>query len=137
MIKITTSYGRKTPGTEPYSSESTHLTVEVELPDEVLRDQAEFKRAVRRLFAQARAEVEEQVGAAPGTPSSHGNGAPPRRDAQPASPKQIDFLLSLARRNANMSPTDILREAGVEKLTDLSKSQASAMIDRFNQKGAA
>ena len=134
MIKITTSYGRKTPGTEPYSSESTHLTVEVELPDEVLRDQAEFKQAVRRLFAQARAEVEEQVGVAP---SAQSNGTGPRRNGQPASPRQIDFLLSLGRRNANMSPADILREAGVEKLTDLTKSQASALIDRFNQKGAA
>ena len=135
MIKITTSYGRKTPGNEPYSSESTHLTVEVELPDGVLDDQAEFKQAVRRLFAQARAEVEEQVGATP--PSSNGNGNQQQRNGQPASPRQIDFLLSLGRRNANMSPAEILREAGVEKLTDLTKSQASQMIDRFNQKGAA
>ena len=139
-IRITTSYGRKTPGDEPYSSESTHLTVEIELPDRVLTDQQQFTTAVRRLFQQARDEVEHQVDGRRETQHpSNGDGRQPSNGnggrAQPASAKQIDFLLSLGRRNANLSPAQILQEAGVEKLTDLTRSQASALIDRFN--GAA
>ena len=97
MIKISASFTKKVPVEETYSSDGVHLGVEMELPDEILRDQAEFKQAVRKLFAQACAEVEEQVGGA------------------------LALLLSLGRRNANMSPADILREAGVERLTGLTK----------------
>ena len=138
MIKISASFTKKVPGDEPYSSDGVHLGVEIELPDPVLTNQQEFSTAVRRLFRQARDEVEHQVaGPRPhdngstngnGRSASNGNGNRP----QLASPRQIDFLLSLARRNANLSPTQILDEAGVEKLTDLTKNQASSLIDRFN-----
>ncbi len=140
MIKISASYTKKVPGEEPYSSDCVHLGVEIELPDRVLTDQQQFTAAVRRLFQQARDEVEHQIEGRSEIPrasngsdrqSSNGNG----RNSQPASAKQIDFLLSLGRRNANLSPAQILQEAGVEKLTDLTRSQASALIDRFN--GAA
>lgn len=139
MIKINASFSKKIPGSEPYSSDAVHLGVEVELPDPVLTDQREFSAAVRRLFAQARQEVEHQIGDGESqlpSAKTNGNHAASRNgNSQPASPKQIDFLLSLARRNANLSPTQILEEAGVARLTDLSKSQASTLIDRFNQNG--
>ncbi len=140
MIKINASFTKKVPGDEPYSSDAVHLGVEIELPDPVLTDQQEFSAAVRRLFQQARDEVENQVtGHRPQlNAGSNGNGHHALNDngtsrrTQLASPRQIDFLLSLARRNANLSPTQILDEAGVDKLTDLTKSQASSLIDRFN-----
>ena len=140
MIRVNAAYSKKIPGSEPYSSEGLHLSVEVELPDQVLTDQQQFTAAVRRLFQQARDGVEHQIEgrseiqrASNGSDQQSSNGN--ARNSQPASAKQIDFLLSLGRRNANLSPAQILQEAGVEKLTDLTRSQASALIDRFN--GAA
>lgn len=140
MIKISASFSKKIPGDEPYSSDAVHLGVEIELPDPVLTDQQEFSAAVRRLFSQARQEVEHQVSGPRSqlNGNSNGNDRHPAnnngnsRRPQLASPRQIDFLLSLARRNANLSPTQILDEAGVDKLTELTKSQASSLIDRFN-----
>ena len=122
MIKINASFSKKIPGDEPYSSDAVHLGVEVELPDPVLTNQQEFSAAVRKLFAQARQEVEHQVtGPRPElNGNSNGNGRHPSSNngnghrPQLASPRQIDFLLSLARRNANLSPTQILDEAGVD-----------------------
>ncbi|MCB9833557.1 MAG: hypothetical protein H6807_13895 [Planctomycetes bacterium] len=144
MIKIHASFTKKVPGEEPYSSDGVHLGVEIEVPDQVLNDPNQFREAVRRLFAQARAEVEEQVAgprAQPREPDflQGGRQPEPRRGGrdQPASKKQLDFLLSLGRRSANLSPADILAEAGVSRLSDISKAQASAMIDRLNKRGAA
>ena len=146
MIRINASFTKKVPGEEPYSSDGVHLGVEIEVPDQVLNDPNQFREAVRRLFAQARAEVEEQVtgprASAPiqsGFRSNERTQPEPRRNGrdQPASKKQLDFLLSLGRRSANLSPADILAEAGVDRLSDISKAQASAMIDRLNSRGAA
>jgi len=147
MIKISAAFTKKVPGEEPYSSDGVHLGVEIEVPDQVLGDEREFSQAVRRLFAQARAEVEQQVTAPTRELNGHngrthrgGDGAarsaaPSRRRDELASKKQLDFLLSLARRNANLGPNDLMAEAGVERLTDITKNEASALIDRFN--GAA
>lgn len=146
MIKISAAFTKKVPGEEPYSSDGVHLGVEIEVPDRVLGDEHEFSQAVRRLFAQARAEVEQQVSAPQPEPNGHhqngvhtnGNGHrtwPSRRRDEPASKRQLDFLLSLARRNASLGPNEILAEVGVERLTDITKNQASALIDRFS--GAA
>ena len=147
MIKISAAFTKKVPGEEPYSSDGVHLGVEIEVPDQVLGDEREFSQAVRRLFAQARAEVEQQVSAPSrdlnghnGRPHNGSNGAersaaPARRRDEPASKKQLDFLLSLARRNANLGPNDLLSEAGVDRLTDITKNEASSLIDRFS--GAA
>ena len=140
MIRISASFSKKVPGIQQYSSDAVHLGVEIELPESVLRDPDEFKRAVRRLFAQARAEVEEQVGSTPNlthsTRNVRGDDSMSRRNDEPASPRQIDFLLSLGRRNGGMSEAAILRDAGVEKLTDLTRTQASALISRFSRRAA-
>ena len=147
MIKISASFTKKVPGDEPYSSDGVHLGVEIEVPDKVLADEDQFSQAVRRLFAQARTEVEAQVSrpritehspdASNGNGRHHTNGnggqASNGRTPQPASARQLDFLLSLGRRNANLSPNQIMDEAGVEKLTDITKGQASTLIDRFSE----
>ncbi len=73
MIRLNAAYSKKLPGEQPYSSEGVSLSVEVELPDQVLSDPHQFSDAVRRLFGQARAEVEQQTHG--GTAEAAGFGA--------------------------------------------------------------
>jgi hypothetical protein len=69
----------------------------------------------------------------PSNGNGHANGHRPNR--QLASKKQLDFPISKVRRNANLGPQVILNEVGASKLSDITRSQASALIDRFNGAG--
>lgn len=176
MLRLNASFSKKVPGEQPYSSEGLGLSIEVELPDQTLADPQQFTEAVRRLFGQARAEVERQsapsqaaaegahagavAGRAPVSALTQGrsnpappsirvapptaaqivrppNGAPTANGhGLPASKKQLDFLISLAQRNAGMGPQDVLREAGVRNFAEIRREQASALIERFGNAGA-
>ena len=152
MIKLCASYGLKMPARHEYSSESFHASAEVELPGNTQGQ--ELKAALHSLWSDLKAAVIQQHGSGAGQPSRTppvGNEpvsapapaeAPARREpairstgTEPASKKQIGFLLALARRKRNQSAEQVrnwLQAERRQNLNTLSKADAAALIDEFN-----
>lgn len=149
MLKLNASYSKKVPAGEEYSSQSYHASVEVELPDGLTPDQLNAK--IHETFALVRDSVEaelhgENVNAGqmvdasqlPIQPAQQPNkstyGKKPATDA-PASPKQIKFLLDLARQSG-YTIEQLKSRFNVSVLEDLSRTQCSRAIDMLNGKAA-
>ena len=149
MLKLSASYSKKVPADTEYSSQSYHASVEVELPDGLTQDQLNAK--IHETFALVRDSVEaelhgENVNAGqtvdapqlPIQPAQQPNkstyGKKPATDA-PASPKQIKFLLDLARQNG-YSIEQLKSRFNVSALEDLSRTQCSRAIDLLSGKAA-
>ena len=149
MLKLNASYSKKVPADAEYSSQSYHASVEVELPDGLSHDELNAK--IHETFALVRDSVEselhgESVNAGqmadvqqpPLRPTQQPNkttyGKKPATDA-PASPKQIKFLLDLARQNG-YTVEQLKARFNVAALEDLSRTQCSRAIDTLNGKAA-
>ncbi len=149
MLKLNASYSKKVPADTEYSSQSYHASVEVELPDGLSHDELDAR--IHETFALVRDSVEaelhgESVNAEqmadvqqpPLHPAQQTNkstyGKKPATDV-PASPKQIKFLLDLARQNG-YSVEQLKAKFNVGALEDLSRTQCSRAIDTLNGKAA-
>ena len=155
MLKLNASYSKKVPADTEYSSQSFHASVEVELPDGLTQEQLNTK--IHETFDLVRASVEAELNGnfspqqpallsqenVPNTPqvspaqqSKNGyvkkNGT--TSDA-PASPKQVKYLLDLARQYG-VSPDQIKAKFNVPALESLSKTQCSRAIDELSGKAA-
>ncbi|MBZ0134997.1 MAG: hypothetical protein K8I27_01335 [Planctomycetes bacterium] len=153
MIKLHASYGLKVPGPQEYSSESFHASAEVEVADNIQGDA--LKAALGALWNDLKSAVDEQIanGHKSGGNGHNGNGRngsnakrqtrqtaePTNRIAnmgEPATKKQVSYLLALARRKRNLSAEEtrdwLNRERGLV-LSSLSKSDAAGLIDEFNE----
>ena len=154
MLKLNASYSKKVPADTEYSSQSYHASVEVELPDGLTPDQLNSK--IHETFALVRDSVESELhgkiiqqsaqtlnaqtqvsyDAAPQNAAKNGygkkNGTTP--DAL-ASPKQIKFLLDLARQNG-YTVEQLKAKFNVSMLEELSRTQCSRAIDALNGKAA-
>ena len=109
MLKLNASYSKKVPAEGEYTSQSYHASIEVELPDGLSQEQLNGK--IHETFALVKesveAELSEKIPARQGAntpqntvepnPQGYGTAVPQSRDI-PASPKQINYLLSLASR---------------------------------------
>ena len=154
MLKLNASYSKKVPAESEFSSQSYHASIEVELPDGLTQDQLQGR--IHETFAMVRDSVEAEL---------HGNGAaksevsapqnpqnPPRQgyrsgasnygknkgqnqEDAAASPKQIKYLLDLARNNG-VTPQQILTRFKVNALEELTRNQCSLAFDEFNGKAA-
>ena len=154
MLKLNASYSKKVPAEGEYSSQSYHASIEVELSDGLTADQIQDR--IHETFAMVRDSVEAEL---------HGNGTanpegsvPRNQQNQPrqgyrsgasnygknkgqsqedaaASPKQIKYLLDLARNNG-VTPQQILTRFKVNALEELTRNQCSLAIDEFNGKAA-
>ena len=158
MLKLNASYSKKVPADSQYSSQSFHASVEMELPDGLTQDQLNAK--IHETFDLVRASVEaelngntvqqsEQNHQTPNTQSQPGlYDNPPQNAAKPAygkkngttsdapaSPKQIKFLLDLARQNG-YTVEQLKARFNVSALEDLSRTQCSRAIDILNGKAA-
>ena len=154
MLKLNASYSKKVPAEGEYSSQSYHASIEVELSDGLTPDQIQDR--IHETFAMVRDSVEaelhgnkpaEHEGAAPQNPqnqsrqgyrsgaSNYGKGKGQSQDDAAASPKQIKYLLDLARNNG-VTPQQILTRFKVNALEDLTRNQCSLAIDEFNGKAA-
>ena len=142
MIKINAGFNKKVPGTQEYSSEGVHVTLEMELPDAYLSNKQALQEQIRNLVTEARDQVETQLSdnstQLPFEPTPPINGqfqaAAPTR---PASNKQLNYLLSLAKRAQNMGPQDICNQFQISDLTELSSKQASGLIEKLKTESAA
>ena len=143
-MKLTTSYTKKVPTEEEYSSVGVGATIEVEVPDETARDTDTLRSYLAELYSEARAAVEQQLASVPrrnnGGQTATGifgrpnNGPPEQRqgNSQTASTKQVSYIVSLGARN-KLTFADLQKIAqerfAAEDLYRLSKQQASEMID--------
>ena len=156
MLKLNASYSKKVPADSQYSSQSFHASVEVELPDGLTQEQLNAK--IHETFDLVRESVEAELheNAAPNQPTllpqenvpsaSQGNSAPQQNKAAygkrngttsdtPASPKQVKYLLDLARQYG-VSPDQIKTKFNVPSLESLTKTQCSRAIDELSGKTA-
>ena len=156
MLKLNASFSKKVPADTEYSSQSYHASVEVELPDGLTPEQLDAK--IRETFALVRESVETELrgntvrqhsaasqtpppqsqpglyDAAPQNAPKPAYGKKPATDS-PASPKQIKFLLDLARQNG-YTVDQLKSRFNVSALEDLSRTQCSRAIDALNGKAA-
>ena len=155
MLKLNASYSKKVPADAEYSSQSFHASVEVELPDGLTQEQLNAK--IHETFDLVRASVEaelngnsapqqpallpqenasnpQQVASAPQSKNGYSKKNGTTSDA-PASPKQVKYLLDLARQYG-VSPDQIKAKFNVPALESLSKTQCSRAIDELSGKAA-
>ncbi|MBP5586979.1 MAG: hypothetical protein J6Y92_11580 [Lentisphaeria bacterium] len=146
MLKLNASYSKKVPADTEYSSQSYHASIEVELPDGLTPEQLNAR--IHETFAMVRDSVEAelhgetvnagQMTSVPQQPAQQQNkpayGKKPATDA-PASPKQIKFLLDLARQSG-YTIEQLKARFNVAALEDLSRTQCSRAIDLLNGKAA-
>jgi len=156
MLKLNASYSKKVPADTEYSSQSYHASVEVELPDGLTPEQLNAR--IHETFAMVRDSVEAELHGntvpqssvaiqTPPPQSQPGQHEPPAQNAtkpayskkpatdSPASPKQIKFLLDLARQSG-YTVDQLKSRFNVSALEDLSRTQCSRAIDLLNGKAA-
>ncbi len=141
MLKLNASYSKKVPADGEYTSQSYHASIEVELPDGLSSEQLNSK--IHETFEMVRNSVEAElhgniVNQQGGTGAVHtvnngqqgyGAAAPKSREI-PASPKQIRFLLDLAK-GRGITPSQIAAQHGVSAVEQLSKRQCSELINSW------
>jgi len=154
MLKLNASYSKKVPAEGEFSSQSYHASIEVELPDGLSQDQLNDK--IHETFAMVRDSVEAELHG--NKPADHEESAPRNQQNQSrqgyrsgasnygknkgqsqedaASPKQIKYLLDLARTH-NVTPQQILTRFKVNAFEELTRNQCSLAIDEFNNGKAA
>ena len=136
MLKLNASYSKKVPAEGEYSSQSYHASIEVELPDGL--NQSQLQSRIHETFALVKESVEAELHGK--APCQQGVNTPKNTNNQqvqgttPASPKQIKFMLDLAR-NKGITPAQIAAQYGVASVEQLSKSQCSSIINSW--RGAA
>ena len=140
MLKLNASYSKKVPAGEEYSSQSFHASVEVELPDGLTQDQLQAR--IHETFDLVRNSVEAELhGNVPrnheGYPAAEerktapqGNRAAGRQNDVPASPKQLSYLLDLARQRG-ITPQQIAARFQVPDIQHLTRQQCSDQIDEW------
>ena len=141
MLKLNASYAKKVPAEEEYSSQSYHASIEVELPDGLSGEA--LQERIHATFNLVRNSVEAELHGKNLTlqpdnsrqnelrdysPESSYQRANPRDI--PASPKQISYLLDLAR-NRGITPQQIAAQHGVADIQQLSKRQCSELINSW------
>ena len=141
MLKLNASYSKKVPAEGEYTSQSYHASIEVELPDGLSQEQLNGK--IHETFALVKesveAELSEKMPSRQGAntpqntvePNPQGYGTTVSQSREfPASPKQINYLLSLASRRG-ITPQQIAAQNNVASVNQLSKKQCSALIEQW------
>ena len=128
MLKLNASYSKKVPAGEEYSSQSYHASVEVELPDGLSGEALQAR--IHETFDLVRNSVEAELHGK--SPANYGrrsrSGA--RQNEAPASPKQLSYLLDLARQRG-ITPQQIAARFQVPDIQHLTRQQCSDQIDEW------
>ena len=145
MLKLSTAYAKKIPAEAEYSSQSYHVSMEVELSDGLSPEQIEAK--IHENFDLLRDSVEAELKKAATQPQAAN--VPPAQPQQnkaayskngkpsdvPASPKQIKYLLDIARQ-IGYTVEQLKARFNVPALESLTKTQCSRAIDELSGKAA-
>ena len=139
MLKLNASFSKKVPADEEFSSQSYHASIEAELPDGLTDKQ--LKDKIHDTFELVRESVEAEIGNVQSNgsesrqhiryPQGKRSSGNKQQDNIPASTKQINYLLDLARTQG-MKPGELLEQAGVTDLKRLTKVECSRLIDELN-----
>ena len=141
MLKLNASYSKKVPADGEYTSQSYYASIEVELSDGLSSEQLNSK--IHETFEMVRNSVEaelhentfnQQRGNTPQNTVNqdqlgYGTAVSQSREF-PASPKQINYLLTLASRRG-ITPQQIAAQNNVANINQLSKKQCSALIEQW------
>lgn len=143
MLKIHSSFSKKVPveGIR-MSSQSYHATVEMELPDGLTSKQLQQK--IHETFELVRNSVESELSGGAGGSRNNGNNSGQNKGTSnsgkqhPVSRKQLRFIRDLGA-NRGYRQTDLNAIAfdrfGVEMVNNLSRMQASRLIDQLQTSG--
>ncbi len=143
MLKVCTSYSKKVPTDQQYSSQQFHASVEVELSDALSPEQ--LQERIHQTFAVVKNTVESEINgngnghdAAAPAPASRGGYHVAGGDKTngngngKASNAQIKYLTSLAtEQDIRLSALNAYCKDNhkVETIYDLTKKQASELVD--------
>ena len=159
MLKLNQSYSKKVPATGEYTSQSYHCQIEVELPDGL--SEQELTEKARKVFEFVRDSVEAELhNNAPAQqpvqqmmPPLPQQNAPQQQYQQPApqyqqnqgkqhrngnaaaSAKQVNYLLSLAKR-AGWTIQQILQRCNVQAVEQIPSKVCSQLIQEFSGNAA-
>ena len=132
MLKLNASYSKKVPAEGEYTSQSYHASIEVELPDGL--SQMELQSRIHETFEMVRNSVEAELHGntlnqqgGNGTVNTVNNN---QQGSTPASPKQINYLLTLASRRG-ITPQQIAVQNNVANINQLTKKQCSTLIEQW------
>ena len=132
MLKLNASYSKKVPAEGEYTSQSYHASIEVELPDGLSSEQLQGR--IHETFAMVRESVEAELHskspAVQGGNTTETASKSSQQPTPPASPKQIKFMLDLARTKG-ITPQQIAAQHGVATVEQMSKRQCSDLINNW------
>ena len=132
MLKAIVSYSKKIPVPDSeYSSQGFSLSLEAEIPD---RDPASIQAKLHETFELVKNSVESELEKQSG-PSQTAN--KPSTKTEQASNAQIKYLTDLAQqKNIPLSDLNatVRQQYGVTGLYDLTRRQASELLDEMNGK---
>jgi hypothetical protein len=138
MLKAIVNYSKKVPVPDSeYSSQGYSLSLEAEIPES---DPAAIQARLHDTFELVKSSVERELATAGAKPAKPTQPQPPvqpqapRQDDERASNRQVKFITDLASRNGVGLPdlnAEIRDTYGVNGLYDLSRKQASALLDRL------
>ena len=131
-LKLNVGLSRKM-GQANFGSRGAHVSLELELESSLVDRPQELHGRIRQLFALARGAVDEELRpeAALGSPapSANGNG---HIDAPPcATAAQLRALAAISRQERVVLADLARQQFGVGRPEELSKAQASALIDQL------
>ena len=145
MLKLSSSYSKKIPAEQEFSSQSYHASVELELSDALEPEQVQQK--IHETFELVRQAVETELAGNKTeltvVPRASASQAAPQNGNGPvgkASNKQIKYLMDLATQQGyelSALNAHVRKLYNVASLYDLDKKQASALLDSLKQKKAA
>jgi hypothetical protein len=147
MLKAIVSYSKKVPVPDSdYSSQGFSLSLETEVPE---TEPVAIQARLHQTFEMVKAAVEQELAQAKGATQpvqqqDNRSGQPPPQRSNAiqdkASNKQIKFITDLAnQRGIALSEinADVRRRYGVDGLYDLTRKQASEVLDELNGKRKA
>lgn len=136
MLKLNASYSKKVPAEGEYSSQSYHASIECELPDGLNANQ--LQERIHDTFELVRQSVEAELhdGNRQQQPPAQVQQTQQTQQSQqsgktaPASPKQIRYLLDLARMRG-ITPQQLAAHFQVADVRQLTRQQCSTQINEW------
>lgn len=159
MITIQVGVNKKQQGAEAYSSVGASCNLAVEASDELVKNPEALRAEMARLFEEAKIAVDQQIsngnGKANGNGRVNGNGNGsrvvtaeekkpeewiPKQDPNNPiiTPKQRQFLVALVQKRFKGGIKAFeahLREEGIPSVSQLTRRQASSIIDDMAKPG--
>lgn len=131
MLKLNASYSKKVPAQGEYSSQSYHVSLEIELPSDLSTDEVQNK--IAETFELCRDAVENEL--KPNDDVKHATHTTPTKkkpeeDEPTASSKQVSYLNLLAKRN-KIDIASLLKKHSVNNVYHLTRKQCATLIDEL------